>query len=228
MHGRFTEAAMNVVPFRPRQEHEPLAFAIGARVDLRVGALTAGVVRPRGGADEAFGFSSLARLLRGARMAWRERGIHAPLTLAVAAEVHAKLEADLLSEAAIEAGCTRRNLSFELCERRIVAEGMGLAEDLRARGWAIALRADPDCPLPFGAKARALYAELVLDAPEETDPFLALADGDRSPLGRRLLAAKGAGLLITAENVRNAKQARTLAIAGFDRGGGPFAEAGLR
>jgi len=28
--------------------------------------------------------------------------------------------------------------------------------------------------------------------------------------------------------VRSAAQARTLAIAGFDRGGGPFAEAGLR
>ena len=53
-------------------------------------------------------------------------------------------------------------------------------------------------------------------------------DGDRSPLGRRLLAAKAAGLVITAESVRDASQARTLAIAGFDRGGGPFAEAGLR
>ena len=60
------------------------------------------------------------------------------------------------------------------------------------------------------------------------DPFLAMEDGDRSPLGRRLLAAKAAGLVITAETVRTAAQARTLAIAGFDRGGGPFAEAGLR
>ncbi|MDZ4692395.1 hypothetical protein [Terricaulis sp.] len=50
----------------------------------------------------------------------------------------------------------------------------------------------------------------------------------RTPLGRRLLAAKAAGLVVTAENVNSASQARTLAIAGFDRGGGPFAEAGLR
>ena len=47
-------------------------------------------------------------------------------------------------------------------------------------------------------------------------------------LGRRVLAAKAAGLVITAETVRTSAQARVLAIAGFDRGGGPFAEAGLR
>ena len=90
------------------------------------------------------------------------------------------------------------------------------------------LRADPECPLPFGAKARNLYSEVVVQAPAMPDPFLALDDGDRSPLGRRLLAAKGAGLVITAESVLTTSHARTLAIAGFDRGGGPFAEAGLR
>jgi hypothetical protein len=219
---------MNVIPFRPRPELEPLAFAIGARVDLRVGALAAGVVRPRDVSSEAFEFSNLARLLRGARMAWRERGAHAPLALAVPADLYARLEADLLSEAAVEAGCTRQKLSFELCERAILAAGPDLAEELRERGWGVVLRGDPDCPLPFGARARALYTELVLDAPESPDPFLAVESGDRSPLGQRLLAAKAAGLVITAEPVRTMAQARTLAIAGFDRGGGPFAEAGLR
>jgi hypothetical protein len=43
-----------------------------------------------------------------------------------------------------------------------------------------------------------------------------------------LLAARAAGIIITAEAVRTANEARTLAIAGFDRGGGPFAEANLR
>jgi hypothetical protein len=43
-----------------------------------------------------------------------------------------------------------------------------------------------------------------------------------------LLAARAAGLVISAESVRTASQARMLAMAGFDRGGGPFAEAGLR
>lgn len=217
---------MNVIPFRPRSEPEPLAFAIGARVDLRVGALAAGVVRPMGAPEEAFAFSNLARVLRGARMAWKDRGAHCALTLALPSQL--ALEADLLSEAAIEAGGTRRTLSFQLNERDILADGPSLAEGLRARGWAVVLRGDPECPLPFGARARTLYSELVMDAPTTPDPFLAVEGGDRTPLGRRLLAAKAAGLILTAESVTSASQARLLAIAGFDRGGGPFAEAGLR
>jgi len=219
---------MNVIPFRPRPQAEPLAFAIGARVDLRVGALASGVVRPMGEAEDAFAYSNLARLVRGARMAWLERGAHAALTLAVPAEVQNALEADMLSEAAVEAGCTRRNFNFQLNERELVSAGPALAEELRARGWNVVLRGDPECPLPFGVKARNLYCELVVQAPALPDPFLAMDDGDRSPLGRRLLAAKGAGLIISAETVLTASQARTLAIAGFDRGGGPLAEAGLR
>jgi hypothetical protein len=219
---------MNVIPFRPRPQAEPLAFAIGARVDLRVGALAAGVVRPLCDAEDAFAYSNLARLVRGARMAWLERNAHGVLTLAVPAEIQNQLEADLLSEAAIEAGCTRRSLNFQLNEREIVTAGPMLAEELRARGWNVVLRGDPECPLPFGARARNLYSEIVIQAPAMPDPFLAVEDGDRSPLGRRLLAAKAAGLVITAETVLTASHARTLAIAGFDRGGGPFAEAGLR
>ena len=222
---------MNVIPF-PRAavtpSIEPVAFTVGARVDLRVGALTAGVVRPRGAPEETFSFSNVARVLRAARMAWRERGIYAPLTLALPPNVQIDVEADLLSEAALEAGCTRHALSFELNEREIISAGPALAEDLRSQGWGVALRGDPLCPLPFGARARTLYTELVIDAPEPADPFMAMENGDRSPLGRRLLAAKSAGLIITAEMVRTASQAKVLAIAGFDRGGGPFAEAGLR
>jgi hypothetical protein len=218
---------MNVIPFRRPAEPAPLAFAIGARVDLRLGAVASGVVRPRAPAEEAFAFSRLARVLRAARMAWRERA-QANLTLAVPAEIQNSLEADLLSEAAIEGGCTRRTLTFELNEREMVSAGPVLAEDLRARGWSVCLRGDPECPLPFGARARALYAEVVLQTPLANDPFLALEDSDRSPLGRRLLAARAAGIIITAEAVRTTSEARTLAIAGFDRGGGPFAEASLR
>ncbi|WP_395648047.1 hypothetical protein [Terricaulis sp.] len=220
---------MNVIPFRrPAPQQEPVAFTIGARVDLRVGAVASGVIRPRGETDEVFSFSNLARTLRAARMAWKERGIYAVLSLAVPAEMYARLEADLLHEAAQEAGCTRHLMGFELCEREIVTHGAELAEALRERGWGVVLRGDDKCPLPFGARARSLYTELVLEAPEAASPFLALEDGDRSPLGRRLIAAKAAGLTITAENVRTAAQAKTLAIAGFDRGGGPFAEASLR
>jgi len=116
-----------------------------------------------------------------ARMTWRERGIHASLTFALPAAVQTQLEGELLSDAAQEAGCTRHNLSFELCERAVVAAGPELAEQLRARGWGVVLRGDPRCPLPFGTRARSLYTELVLEAPETPDPFLALEDGDRSP-----------------------------------------------
>lgn len=217
----------NVVPLRPQQPaHEPLAFAIGARVDLRVGALAAGVVRPQ--ADASFGFSALARLLRAARMTWKERGAFTGLTLAIPAHLHSSLEAELLSEAAIEAGCVRTALSFEVSEREIVDNGSALAEELRARGWGVALRGDPECPLPLAKRARSLYSELVLEAPPTPDPFTAMDNGDRSPFARRLLAAKSAGLVITAESVRNAAQAKALVMIGFDRGGAPFAEAGLR
>lgn len=221
---------MNVIPFRPRSQPqaEPLAFTIGARVDLRIGALAAGVVRPRAAPEEAFTFTNLARTLRGARMAWRERGAYSPLVLAIAPEVQSTLEADLMSEAAFEAGCTRQLMGFELQERALVSAGPALAEGLRARGWNVLLRGDPDCPLPFGERARALYSEIVVDVPDTPDPFLALENGDRTPLGRRILAAREAGMIITAESVRSASQARILAIAGFDRGGGPLAEAGLR
>jgi hypothetical protein len=219
---------MNVIPFPRMPAADPLAFTLGARVDLRVGALAAGVVRPRGAPEEAFAFTHLSRVLRAARMQWRERGAHGTLALALPSALYSSLEADLLSEAALESGCTRRGLGFEICEREIVSKGPGLAEDLRARGWGVILRGDPDCPLPFGVKARTLYNELVLEAPDTPNPYLALEDGDRTPLGRRLLAAKAAGLVITAETVRSANQAKLLAIAGFDRGGGPFAEASLR
>jgi hypothetical protein len=203
-----------------------LAFAIGARVDLRVGALAAGVVRPQ--TDTVFTFSGLARLLRAARMTWKERGAYTALTLAVPSHLYATLEAELLDEAAIEAGCVRTALSFELSEREIINHGPGLVEALRARGWMITLRGDPECPLPFSKRARSLYSELVLGAPAHLDPFLAVEGGDRSPLAKRLIAAKSAGIVITAESVRDVTQAKLLAMAGFDRGGAPYAQAGLR
>lgn len=216
---------MNVIPF-PRPAADALAFTIGARIDLRIGAIASGVVRPRGASGDAFAFSNLARVLRGARMTWRERGVYAPLTLRLPRE--APLEAAMLDEAALEAGCTRHALSFEIDEAAVMGAGAALAEDLRARGWGLALNADPACPLPFGARVRALFGELVVDAPEPLDPLFGLEAGHRSPLAQRVLAAKGAGLAVTAETVRSRAQASALAVAGFDRGGGPFAEAGLR
>jgi hypothetical protein len=219
---------MSVVPFPARPEPAALEFAVGARVDLRVGAVAAGVVRPRSLTAEAFAFSVLTRTLRNARMSWRERGAHAPLTLALPGDLHQSFDATLLSEAAMEAGCTRQKLTFELSEAALANHGQALAEDLRARGWPLALRSDPGFPLPLCAKARALYAEVVLDAPETPDPFLAVEESDACTLGRRVLAARAAGMTVTAASVHSAAQARMLAIAGFDRAGGPFAEGHLR
>jgi hypothetical protein len=219
---------MNVVSLRPEPQIEPLAFTIGARVDLRVGALAAGVVRPRGSVEEAFCFTGLARLLRAARMTWLERGASAPLALALPSRFQAELDSDLLSAAAQEAGCTRRSLAFEVCERVLAQTGPALAEELRARGWSVTLRGDPTCPFPLDSHARSVFSEIVLDAPDAPDPFLACDEADRSALGQRVLAAKEAAMIVTAEGVRNAKQAKVLAIAGFDRGGGLFAEAALR
>jgi len=223
---------MNVIPFprvqRPIEDIEPLAFGIGARVDLRIGALSGGVIRPRGPDAAAYTFSGLARLLRAARMTWRERCSNAMLSLSVNGEMLRKLDPELLSEAAVEAGCTRSSLSFELPERDLIEHGPDYADELRGRGWSLSLRGDPECPLPLGAHARQLYFELVLDAPEQPGPFLAIEDADPGLLSRRIAAAKEAGLIICADNVRTAAQARLLAMAGFDRGGGQFAEAGLR
>src|SRR5262249_34147285 len=143
-----------------------------------------------------------------------ERGAYTALTLAIPAHLHTTLEAELLSEAAIEAGCVRTALSFELTEREIVNHGATLAEELRARGWSIALRGDPACPLPFATRARSLNNELVRGARAPRDPFGALEGGARPPLARRLVAEKAAGLFVTADSVQNAAQAKFLAMVG--------------
>lgn len=214
--------ANNVIPFPRPPAREPVSFTLGARYDLRVGAPVAGVVRPQG--EDGLSFSGLARLLRAARMTWRARSAMGQITLVLPEEAFGAFDAETLDEAALEAGCARRALTFEFHEHMILERGPALPLALRSRGWGVALNGDPDCPLPFGSKARGLYTELVLDAPDMTDPFLGLDPRDRSPLGRRLLAAKEAGMVITAEHVHSQAQARLLAMAGFDRGSGAYAD----
>ena len=177
---------MNVVPFRPRAAQEPLAFAIGARVDLRIGALASGVVRPRGAPEEAFSFSTLARLLRAARMTWRERGAALRLVLAVPPADPASLEADLLSEAAIEAGCTRQGLNFELHEREIVRAGKHRCPKHCAR----AAGASRCAAIPIArCRSEPAHARFIPNwcwmRRKRRIHSSAMDDGDRSPLGRR-------------------------------------------
>ena len=211
----------NVIPFPRQSARDPVSFTLGARYDLRLGACAAGVVRPQG--QEAHGYASLARLLRAARMTWRAESAIGQISLVLDDDALAHWDTEALSDVAAEAGCTHQALTFELNERAVIDGAVDLAERLRGRGWGVALRGDPACPLPFGARARGLYTELVVEAPDPVDPYFAL-ESDNAPLARRLMAAKHAGMVISAENVRTPQQARRLAIAGFDRGSGPFSD----
>jgi len=183
------------------------------RIDLRTGMVAAGALA----APESL--SKLVRNLRDARYAWRAAGFTAPLSFALPDEL-VSTDAEWLSDAAREAGCNPRGLTFELDERAIIRRGPMVAEALRARGWGVALIADEACPTPFGARARALYTELILEAPNPLDPYLATDPREHTPVGRRLYAAKEAGLIITAREVKSEAHASLLALAGFDRAGG--------
>lgn len=194
------------------------ASPIRPRIDLRTGLLAVGAL------DAPASLSALAREVRDARLAWRSAGFHAPLAVALNDELIAQGNADWIADAAQEAGCSPRSLTFELDERALVRSGGALAAELRARGWGVALAGDPDCPLPFGKQARTLYTELVIDAPNPISPYLGIDSCEDSPLGRRLYAAKEAGLILTARDVKSDEHASLLALAGFDRAGGKVAE----
>lgn len=194
----------------------PCPHPVRPRIDLRTGLVAAGAL------EAPATLSKLVRTLRDARCAWRAAGFTAPLSFALPDEL-LTTDADWICDAAREAGCNPRTLTFELDERALVRCGPMAAEALRARGWGVALVADEDCPTPFGARARALYTELVLAAPNPIDPYLATDPRELSPLGRRLYAAKEAGLIITARTVKSEAHAALLALAGFDRAGGPIA-----
>jgi hypothetical protein len=184
------------------------------RIDLRTGLVASGVLAPQARLE------TLARTLRSARRAWRAAGFTSPISVPLLGT----FDADWLDDVAREAGCGPKSLTFALDEREIVRSGPEFAIALRARGWGVALDADPACPLPFGAAARNLYSELVLDAPSPLDPYLAFDSCVRTPLGRRIHAAKEAGLMVTARSVEDDATASLLALAGFDRAGGPVAE----
>ena len=185
------------------------------RLDLRTGLLACGLVAPAS-------LSSMARHLREARRAWSQSGCAAPLSLLAPPDAVERLTADDFDDIAREAGCRAHALTFELDERALIRRGPALAEGLRARGWGVALRGDADCPIPLGARARSIYTEIVLELPEPLDPFLAIDPRDPDPLGRRILTARAAGLLLTARSA-TPEQAALLSAIGFDRAGGSCA-----
>ena len=91
---------MTVIPFPRANARQPLAFALGARFDLRLGAPAAGVVRGMG--DEEHSFSGLARMLRAARMTWRARSAMGQLSLVLPDDVADNFDADTLDAATAE------------------------------------------------------------------------------------------------------------------------------
>lgn len=186
------------------------------RFDLRTG-------RPAGARIEA-GFLSTPRQAQEALEAAGARagalGLGGALSLPLGERLSFPAQAQALCEAAQAAGFAPGALTFEIEERALIARAATLAEELRARGWRVALRGDPLCPLPFGAKARGLYQEVVVTAARLPSPFLGVGDGERDPLGRRILAAREAGLTLTVEGVGDAHSAKLWLLAGFDRAEG--------
>ena len=157
--------------------------------------------------------------------AWTAQGAPGPLSLSLSERLSMPNQASALDQAARAAGLTPSQLTFEIEERALIARSLPLAQELRALGWRIALRADPQCPLPFGAQARSLYAEVVMTAETAPSPFIAIDALDRDHLGRRILAAREARLTLTVEAVQTAEAARLWLNAGFDHAEGQFSDA---
>jgi hypothetical protein len=142
-------------------------------------------------------------------------GVIAPVA-ADGGEAHAA-EVDRIAR---EAGLDPDRLSFEMCERALTRVGTDVAEGLRARGWRLCLVADPDCPLPFGARARSLYQALRLRLGGSAGAISTLWEAG-SPLSRRLHAAKAAGIALVADDL-SSHLVSAWRLAGFDAGDGPF------
>lgn len=205
---------MTIIPF-PRDRARPaLSFTLGVRMDLRLGAPAAWVVRASDAEEQTY--TGLSRLIRSARMARMTQRGAGQLSLALG--VCDYPDPALLDEAAIEAGCTKRSLTFEFDETELAVFGVEIAETLRAKGWSVAMRGRPECAMPFSARLRTLFHELVIDAPDGQDQFFAVEAEE--PLSRRIAAARAAGMVLTAEHVDTIAQAKLLTLAGFDRAAG--------
>ena len=199
----------------------PAAFTIAPRLDLRTGAVAAGVVEALDARTPAAWLSMIAD----ARQAWIAAGYAAPLSCRAPAEFIAEATAaSTLDNALRGAGFAMRGFTVEIEETALMADrslSMGTLERLRARGWGVALRSAPDCPLPIGGRTRSVFTDILAEAPGDMTPFLALEGLDDAPLARRVRAAANAGLNVTATNLHTMAFNGLLIAAGFDRGEGP-------
>ena len=199
----------------------PAQFHIAPRVDLRTGAVAAGVTR----VDAPLLSTDWVALMSDARKAWRDSGYVAPISCRAPGECLADaVTASDLDQALRAAGFAMRGVTIEVDENALLHDrenAMAALERLRARGWGVMLRSAADCPLPFGAALRGVFTDLYVDAPLDLTPFLGLEGYDDEPLARRVRAAANAGIAVTAGGLYTLAHAPLLIGAGFDRGEGP-------
>jgi hypothetical protein len=189
------------------------------RVDLRTGVLAgAFVAAPRAPLDDW-----LAALIA-ARDTWEALGRAQPLSAPAPDYLFEDGQASRLDALLRGAGFAMRSVTIEVEETEIVAcekPAMTAIERLRARGWGVALRCAPDCPLALGSRGRSVFSEVLAEAPDDLSPALAMADPDDRPITRRVRAAQAFGLVTTAVSVKSPAHAGLLIALGFDRGEGP-------
>lgn len=201
---------------RPSEKAVASLVAVRPRIDLRTGRCVSGRIE----APQAATAKGVTRVLAAARGLWREHS--APLALPLGSAVSTPDAGAALDQAAREAGLGPGALTFELEERAVIARAAPLADELRGRGWRVGLRADAACPLPFGARARTLYQEVIFGEGLKPSLFLGIDAPGQAPLGRRLMAAREAGLALVAEGVDTLEAARLWGLAGFDAAEGAF------
>lgn len=111
-------------------------------------------------------------------------------------------------------------ITIEIDEAALKAAGpAGLValERLRAGGWGLALACRGDNVMPMGGRLRGVLTGILVDAPSELSPAMALSE-PACPLMSRVRAARNAGLAVTALNIKSPAQAGLLIALGFDRG----------
>lgn len=192
----------------------PTDATLKARVDLRSGAVCAGVVR--WSQDAPLGVQTMTDLLTGACDRWRR--LFATPALSVSLPFGTLLEAGAaldLDAAFSAAGFAPHLVTLEIDENEFLtgAGALAAAERLRGRGWGLALRGGDRPQLAIDARARNLFRELVQPRCTPVSQFLQ-AEG---PLVRRIDAAKAAGMLVCVERLPPDTPPAWLLAAGIDR-----------
>lgn len=213
---------MNVIPFRRAQTARP-DLSVALRRDLSTGLVSSGLAStPDVGETDLL--AALLHTLEVARQAWTTARLAAPIAVALPAPLYAAPDDASDTGAAIASlGLSPRSVDLQIEEAALARTSLAGVDRLRARGFGIALALDPGCPLPIGARERALFTEFLTVAPQRLDAFHGCDGWIEDPLAVRVLAARECGLPVTATGVGDEVWARALAKAGFARAEGPYA-----